>query len=45
MSFQVSDLFQNQNRLSGTGTQNTGVDGRIPVSNQNVSGVGQGGNA
>ena len=45
MSFQVSDLFQNQNRLSGTGTQNTGVDGRIPVSNQNVSDVGQGGNA
>lgn len=45
MSFQVSDLFQNQNRLSGTGTQNTGVDGRIPVSNQNVSGAGQGGNA
>ncbi len=45
MSFHVSDLFQNQNRLSGPGTQNTGVDGRVPVSNQNVSGGGQGGNA
>lgn len=41
MSFQVSDLFQNHNRISGTGTQNTGVDGRIPVSNQPVSGTGQ----
>lgn len=43
MSFQISDLFQNQNRLSGTGTQNTGVDGRVPVSGQNVSGAGQAG--
>lgn len=43
MSFQISDLFQNQNRLSGTGTQNTGVDGRAPVSGQNVSGAGQAG--
>lgn len=41
MSFQVSDLFQNHNRISGTGTQNTGVDGRIPVTNQPVSGTGQ----
>lgn len=38
MSFQISDLFQNQNRLSGTG-----VDGRAPVSGQNVSGAGQAG--
>lgn len=43
MSFQISDLFQNQNRLSGTGTQNTVVDGRVPVSGQNVSGAGQAG--
>lgn len=45
MSFQISDLFQNHNRLSGTGTQNTGVDGRVPVSNQAVSGANQGENA
>lgn len=45
MSFHVSDLFQNQNRLSGPGTQNTGVDGRVPVSNQNISGAGQDGAA
>lgn len=45
MSFQVSDLFQNQNRLSGAGAQNPGVDGRIPGSNQAVSGTIQAGNA
>ena len=42
MSFQISDLFQNHNSLSGTGTQNTGIDGRVPVANPNLSGAGQG---
>lgn len=45
MSFQISDLFSNQNRVTDAGGRNAGVDGRVPVSGQQLSGANQSGNA
>lgn len=45
MGFQVSDLFQNQNSVAGAGGRNPGVDGRVPVSDQQLSNANQNGNA
>ena len=45
MSFQISDLFSNQNSVSGAGNPNTGVDGRVPVSGQQLPDANQGGSA
>lgn len=41
MSFQISDLFSNQNNVAGAGGRNTGVDGRVPVSGQQLPGANQ----
>lgn len=45
MSFQISDLFSNQNSVSGAGNRNTGVDGRVPVSGQQLPDANQSGSA
>lgn len=41
MSFQISDFFSNHNNVSGAGGRNTGVDGRVPVSGQQLPDANQ----